>query len=479
MKYFSLEKADQNTPVPSIPWRMYILICITGLFFTGMVGYGFQMAVRMNAVYTPLVNDTIKIRLKARIAALMFEEMLNSGIVWNFETSWEPLDRAIQEIKKKMEKKRHQRWIFVPMRNVTAQNEIEIIENTLVELKKLAKKRLAVNDKSMFNIDVNRQYQQVYANLISLLNRLEDNLRLGMEENSRRFNYTQILLLSTCFIALLIAGIAFSIFERRKNHDLLTLFHAREMMKKEINERKLVEQALFERTNALEQSNRDLEQYTHVISHDLQEPLSVVISYLQLLDRQYSKRLDNDADEFIGFAVDGARRMQSMIKALMMFSRVGRKSNKIKPVNTENILKQALENLSVAIEENKAVITHDMLPEVMADESLLIQLFQNLIANAIKFRGEKQAYINISAELKNDKWIFSVQDNGVGINPKFFERIFTIFKRLHTVAEYPGTGIGLAVCRKIVESYGGRIWLTSEPGKGTTFYFTLPVLQNR
>ena len=475
MKYFFLRKVDDSTPVSTIPWRMYILIGVTGILFTGMIIYGFQMAVRMNTVFTPLVNDTIKIRLKARIAAMMFEEMLSSGIVWNFEANWEPLDQAIQEIQKKMEKNRNQRLFFLPLKNAMAHAEIKSIDNTVVELKNLAKKRLAVNDKSMLNIDANRQYQQVYADLISLLNRMEESLRLGMEENSRRFRYTQILLLTACFIALLTAGIAFSIFERRKTRNLLSLFHAKEMMKKEIKQRKLVEQALNERTNALEQINRDLEQYTHVVSHDLQEPLSVVISYLQLLNRQYYNRLDDDADEFIGFAVDGAQRMQSMIKALLMFSRVGRKANQAKSVNTEDILNQALENLSVAIQECKAVITHDILPEVKADESLLIQLFQNLIANAIKFRGEKQARIHISAERKDDKWVFSIQDNGIGINPKFSQRIFTIFNRLHTVAEYPGTGIGLAVCRKIVESYGGQIWLTSEPGTGTTFFFTLPI----
>ncbi len=475
MKYFSLRKANDRTPVPTIPWRMYILIGVTGLLFTGMLGYGFQMSVRMNTVFTPLVNDTIKIRLKARIAAMMFEEMLNSGIVWNFETNWEPLDQAIQEIQYKMEKSRHQRWIFLSLRMGAVQPEIKRIENTLIELKYLAKKRLAVNDISLFNIDENRQYKQVYADLMSLINRLEDSLRLGMEENSRRFRYTQILLLTACLIMLVTAGIAFSMFERRKTRNLLSLFHAKEMMEKEIKQRKLVEQALYERTNALEQSNRDLEQYTHVVSHDLQEPLSVVISYLQLLNRRYHGRLDNDADEFIGLAVDDAQRMQSMIKALLMFSRVGRKANQTKSVSAEDILTQALENLSVTIQECKAVITHDILPKVMADESLLIQLFQNLIANAIKFRGEKQACIHISAERKSDKWVFSIQDNGIGINPKFFQRIFTIFKRLHTVAEYPGTGIGLAVCRKIVESYGGQIWLTSEPGTGTTFFFTLPI----
>ncbi len=475
MKYFSLRKIEDSTPVSTIPWRMYILIGVTGLLFTGMLGYGFQISVRMNTFFLPLVNDTIKIRLKARIAAMMFEEMLNSGIVWNFEANWESLDQAIHKIQNKMGKNRNQHLNFLPLKNPMAHAEIKSIENTVVELKDLAKKRLAVNDKSMLNIDVNRQYQQVYADLISLLNRLEESLRLGMEENSRRFGYTQILLLAACFIALLTACIAFSIFERRKTRNLLSLFHAKEMMKKEIKQRKLVEQALYERTNALEQSNRDLEQYIHVVSHDLQEPLSVVISYLQLLNRQYYNKLDDDADEFIGFAVDGAQRMQSMIKALLMFSRVGRKANPAKPVSTEDILDQALENLFVAIQECKAVITHDILPKVMANESLLIQLFQNLIANAIKFRGEQQVRIHISAERKNDKWVFSIQDNGIGINPKFSQRIFTIFKRLHTVAEYPGTGIGLAVCRKIVESYGGQIWLVSEPGTGTAFFFTLPI----
>ena len=207
----------------------------------------------------------------------------------------------------------------------------------------------------------------------------------------------------------------------------------------------------------------------------------MVTSYMQLLARRYHGRLDKDADQFIDFAVDGAQRMQAMIKALLEYSRLGTKAKSAKFVNTDKVLNQVLANLKVATEECNAVITRDLLPKVWAVESQLIQLFQNLLSNAIKFRGEIPVRIHIYAERQTSDWIFLIRDNGIGIDPNFSERIFAIFQRLHTAADYPGTGIGLAICRKIVEHHGGRIWVSSEPGAGATFFFSLPtdgVLKN-
>jgi signal transduction histidine kinase len=249
---------------------------------------------------------------------------------------------------------------------------------------------------------------------------------------------------------------------------------AYEQLNTQMQERKRAEEALKEKTEELARSNQDLEQFASVASHDLQEPLRMVTSYVQLLARRYQSRLDADAEEFINFAVDGATRMHTLINDLLAYSRVGTGGKPFEPTNCETILQQSLDNLQVTMEESGAVVTHDSLPTVMADDLQLGQLFQNLIGNAIKFHGEEPPRVHVSARPEGDRWIFSVRDNGIGIAPEYAERIFIIFQRFHSREEYPGTGIGLAVCKKIVERHGGCIWVESELGKGATFYFTLP-----
>jgi PAS domain S-box-containing protein len=243
---------------------------------------------------------------------------------------------------------------------------------------------------------------------------------------------------------------------------------------RDITERKRAEEALEKKTEELARSNRDLEQFAYVASHDLQEPLRMVTSYVQLLARRYKGKLDSDADEFIRFAEDGATRMWKLINDLLAYSRVGMRSQEPKPTDCEAALLQSLDSLRMAVEENGAMVTRDPLPTVMADPLQLVQLFQNLIGNAIKFRGNEPPRIHVSASRNGDGWIFSVRDNGIGIDPEYAERIFIIFQRLHSREKYAGTGIGLAICQKIVERHGGRIWVESELGKGATFYFTVP-----
>jgi signal transduction histidine kinase len=226
----------------------------------------------------------------------------------------------------------------------------------------------------------------------------------------------------------------------------------------------------------LSRSNRELEQFAYIASHDLQEPLRMVASYLQLIERRYKGRLDSNADEFIGYAVDGAVRMQRMINDLLAYSRVGTKGNAFAPVDANEVLGQAMADLRLKIRETNAAITYDPLPTVQADASQLVQVFQNLLSNSIKFRGETKPAIHVSAQRNEDAWQFSVRDNGIGFDPAYAEKIFIIFQRLHPVSVYPGSGIGLTICKKIIERHGGRIWAESEPGKGALFKFTIPFL---
>ncbi len=242
-----------------------------------------------------------------------------------------------------------------------------------------------------------------------------------------------------------------------------------------ITERKEAEQKIKRYAADLERSNEELEQFAYVISHDLREPVRMVQSYLDLLKRRYQGQLDQKADKFIDYAVDSAERMQEMIRALLNLSRVETRGKDLTPTDVEVILDRTLKALRRAIEEDDAEVTHDRLPTVQADAAQLGQVFQNLIANALKFRREDvPPRIHISAERQDDEWLFSVTDNGIGIDPEQADRIFQIFQRLHTEEEYPGLGVGLALCKRIVERHGGRIWAEPGPGVGTTFYFTLP-----
>ena len=287
--------------------------------------------------------------------------------------------------------------------------------------------------------------------------------------------------------------------ENRVKERTFELARTNEQLDLELTERKQAEKKLTHTMAKLAYSNAELELFAYIAAHDLQEPLRMVTSYLQLLARRYQNKLDTDADEFIAFAVDGATRMQTLINDLLVYSRVESRGKPFVQADCESVLDQALTNLQVAIEESGAVVTREPLPTLMADEVQLVQLFQNLVENAIKFHGQEPPCVHIAAkpiaecgmrnaesksEIRNPReasvkdkseigWVFSVRDNGVGIDPVYADRIFMIFKRLHG-REHPGTGIGLAVCKRIVERHGGKIWVQAEVGKRSTFFFTLP-----
>lgn len=240
-------------------------------------------------------------------------------------------------------------------------------------------------------------------------------------------------------------------------------------------ERRKAELERAEAIYELRRSNADLEQFAYIASHDLQEPLRMVASFLQLLEKRYKHKLDKDADEFIGFAIDGAKRMQLMISDLLVYSRVGTRGQNVARVNLGKVVRDVMSNLRFSIEDSGAEIKTDDLPEILADEFQMKQLFQNLLSNALKFKGERKPEVYISAEDRTDSWLFGIHDNGIGISQEHYENIFALFQRLHPQVLYPGTGIGLSICKRIVERHNGRIWVESELGKGTVFYFTIPI----
>jgi PAS domain S-box-containing protein len=244
---------------------------------------------------------------------------------------------------------------------------------------------------------------------------------------------------------------------------------------RDVSERRRIEDAVKANSLELARSNAELEQFAYVASHDLQEPLRMVASYTKLLARRYQGKLDADADEFIEYAVDGVNRMQELINDLLAYSRAGSRRRDPVDVPMDEVLERVLKDLGPTIEETGVTVVSGALPVVRGDTGQLAQLLRNLVANAIKFRGTTAPpRVEVSAERVGDEWIFSVADNGIGIAPEFSERIFVIFQRLHSRTEYPGTGIGLSICRKIVERYGGRIWVESDPGEGAVFRFSLP-----
>jgi PAS domain S-box-containing protein len=243
---------------------------------------------------------------------------------------------------------------------------------------------------------------------------------------------------------------------------------------RDITDRKRAEEHLVQTIAELKRSNDELEQFAYVTSHDLQEPLRMVSSYTQLLAKRYKGRLDGDADEFIAFAVDGSTRMRRLIQDLLAYSRAGTSGEPVGDIASADALREALENLGGAMKEAAAVVTHDPLPTVTMNHLQLVQIFQNLIGNAIKYRGADAPRIHVTAQSVNGQGhVFSVRDNGLGIDPQQFGRIFVIFQRLHGRDAFSGTGLGLAICKKLVERQGGRIWVDSEPGHGSTFHFAL------
>ena len=454
--------------------RIYLSVSGIGLLILAVVSYGFYIGDRMTSLDAPMANAVSKLKLEAAITGLMIEEMLTNGIVGGLEENWEPLDAALSHLRQLAETQADWKTAFLPFQHPGLQDDIDELEKKRAAWKAGADGRVWEKTLNFMRDKAELDYQAVFFEFMEVVNRLEDRVQEILTENLRRFRYVQGILILSCLGLTILAGMVLFRFERQRTRHLKELLLTGKRLSIEVENRKQTARVLSEQTEALERSNRDLQQFAHVASHDLQEPLRMVSSYVKLLERRYKGRLDADADDFIGFAVDGAARMQRMIQDLLSYSRVETLGRAPSRTDAQEVFLQVVANLRVAIEECGARITHDPLPVVEADPTQLSQLFQNLIANAIKFRREIPPVIHVSAVREGRFWVFSIQDNGIGFDAAFADRIFTIFQRLHTWKDYPGTGMGLAICQKIVERHGGSIRVESEPGRGSTFFFTLP-----
>jgi light-regulated signal transduction histidine kinase (bacteriophytochrome) len=245
------------------------------------------------------------------------------------------------------------------------------------------------------------------------------------------------------------------------------------MVAMDITPQKEIEKQLAEKAEGLARSNKELQQFAYVASHDLKEPLRMVTTYVQLLDHRYGVELDEEAREYIGFAVEGSRRMYALVEDLLTYSRVEKSVLPFTAVDMEQVMVTTLKDLREAVETSGATITMDHLPQIQADLQQMVQLMENLVGNAVKFHGSEPPVVHVSASMNGKEWVFSVKDNGIGIGMQYSDKVFHMFQRLHPREMFPGTGIGLAICKKVVERHGGRIWFESMPGEGTTFFFTL------
>jgi signal transduction histidine kinase len=471
---FQKSKNTSPTRYKVPPERIYLTISGIGAMMLSIILGGFLLGDRLVSLDAPIVNTVTRIKMEAAITGLMVEEVLSDGIIAGFEDNWNPLNAAVADLRRLTEEQTDWKTALLPFHKLGYQKIIDEVEKKRVDWSTRAKRRAKEGDHSLVLTDAKRQYQSAFSEFMALVDRLDRLFQKNLDKNRNRFQQIQWVLFCSCLALTFLGGAVLYRFESQRSRHLQELILTGERLAAEAQGHMRTAQKLAKKTEEMERSNKDLQQFAYVASHDLQEPLRMVSSYVQLLQRRYKGRLDADADDFIGFAVDGATRMQHLIQGLLSYSRINTHGNLPSPTDIGEVLHQVITNLGLAIDESGARITHESLPVVEADGTQLVQLFQNLVANAIKFCSALPPQVHVSVDREDPYWLFSVRDNGIGLDPDYDDRIFTIFQRLHTRLDYPGTGIGLAICKRIVERHGGSIWVKSAPGEGSTFYFTLP-----
>lgn len=430
--------------------QLYGALGILSLVIVSTVMYSVSVGVTVETVYMPQVYASMETKVEAVLAHLWLEESLASD--WpDMTVAWEHMDRSQWYARAMLQGGRSDEGTFVALGDPEHRREVGQLIEALALFREIAQARVVSGSRDAgIGSDMDQRFDAVFEDFLAQATEVESHLRQHMRAELGRFKITQGVLIGACVGSALLVAV---LLRRLRRREALAL-------------------------KELERSNADLEQFAYVASHDLQEPLRMVVSYTQLLAEQYHGKLDADADDFIDFACSGARRMQQLIQDLLEYSRVGKCETAYEATDTGAVVGEVLDALCVTIAESGAVINQHSLPIVRADPTQLARVFQNLLGNAIKFRDNGKPEIDIGAEHRDREWMFWVRDNGPGIDPQDAERIFMIFQQLQSQSAHGGTGIGLAICKRIVERDGGRIWMESEPGEGSTFYFTIPTESN-
>ncbi len=456
-----------------------VMLGIASVILVGLNALSFWSFIKQKETTDQVAESRIVLqKLEIVLSTLKDAETGQRGYVLTGQDSYlKPYDSAVKTIKPQIQEL-EQLTLADPELQQQLTTLESLVTHKLAELHKTIDLRKNQGFEASVSVVLTHQGQDIMDQIRTVIQQMQEDksqqLNSWLNEREKAARKGQLVFLAGIVLTL----IAFYLVYQAIHQETVERKQAEASFKR-LNEE--LEARVHRRTAELEEananllySNRELEQFAYVASHDLQEPLRAVNSYAQLIARKYQGNFDAKADKYFGYITEGATRMQQLINDLLEFSRVGTRGRALEPTDSEAVVSQALDNLKVAIAESNAAVTHDPLPTVLGDESQLVQLFQNLISNAIKFRREEPPRVHISAALQTNEWVFAVCDNGIGMEAEYFERIFTIFQRLHSRAEYPGTGIGLAVCKKIVERHGGRIWVESTPAVGTTFHFTIP-----
>ena len=452
------------------------------LIFVGILSYRSILRNEDDKVWVTHTHLVLE-QVDAVMVDLLNAETGERGYILTGETSFlEPYDYGIEHIAAHLKELRE-----LTVDNPVQQARLARVEPLISERLTMLHDRIEARKQQglISGAEIVRQgpgkqhMDRIRAELADMTQEENGLLKLRSEESTKSSRTTELVIVTGEALAIMFlcfAGtvVGLEIGQRRRAENEVRTLNAE--LEQRVAERTA---ELNERAKDLARSNSELQQFAYVASHDLQEPLRMVASFTQLLAKRYKDQLDDDARDFINYAVDGATRMQTLISDLLNYSRVGTQGKPLALTDLDALLKRVLESIQFAIEESGAVISSEPLPPVMADPQQLGQLFQNLLTNAIKFHGEQPPRIQILSERKEGEWKISVRDNGIGISQEHADRIFVIFQRLHTKTEYPGTGIGLAICKKIVERHGGRIWIEPSPGGGTTFCFTIPAPENQ
>jgi signal transduction histidine kinase len=402
------QKSEARSPSPGNlpPARVYLTISGIGAVMLSIILGGFLVGDRLVSLDAPMVNAVTRIKMEAAITGLMVEEVLSDGIVTGLEESWKPLDAAVAEFRRLTEEQNDWKTFFLPFQGFGYQNIIEEVEKKRVDWSISAKRRAREGDHSLVMTDAKRRYQSAFHQFMAVIDRLDRLVWNNLDGNTKRFHQIQWALFFFCLVLTFLGGAVLYRFESQRSRYFQKLLLTSERLAAEAQEHKRTARKLAKRTEELERSNKDLQQFAYVASHDLQEPLRMVSSYVQLLQRRYQGKLDADADDFIGFAVDGATRMQHLIQGLLSYSRINTHGNPPASTDVGEVMGQVTTNLRLVIGQSNARITHEPLPVVKADATQLVQLFQNLIANAIKFSSALAPRIHISAAKEDPFWVF-------------------------------------------------------------------------